>query len=404
LPIAICQLSILIWLEQLLTGSRKLYQRSNTLTFLIAPDKFKGSLSARQVCDAVQQALQEHDPSFSIITLPLADGGEGSCELLTSFSSGTMIAVPVHDPLFRKIDSQYGLSKDGSVAFIEMAGASGYQLLTPEERNPLLTTTYGTGEQIVHALEKGVKEVVLGIGGSATNDGGMGLAQALGVSCYDAAGKLLKPVGENLRLIRSIDATGMHPRMRDVAFTILCDVDNPLHGPRGAAHVFGPQKGATPEMISVLEEGLKQLEKILEGTFQTVVNFPGAGAGGGLPAMIKALARVSIRPGMEFMIQYTGLEELVRKADVIITGEGRIDAQTLSGKVVKGVATVCVRHHKPVYVVAALNTLEEVEASRLGIRKVVTIMNAETSAEQSLKNAFPLLKQRVREELIPFFL
>jgi glycerate kinase len=374
------------------------------LTFLVAPDKFKGSLTARQVCNAVQQALREHDPSFNIITLPLADGGEGSCELLTSFSGGTMVAVPVQDPLFRKIDSRYGLSNDGSVAFIEMAGASGYELLTPEERNPLLTTTYGTGEQIVHALEKGVNKIVLGVGGSATNDGGMGLAHALGVSFYDAEGKLLKPVGENLRLIRSVDAAGMHPRMRDVAFTILCDVDNPLHGPRGATHVFGPQKGATSEMISVLEEGLQRLEKILEDTFKTVVNFPGAGAGGGLPAMIKALAQVTIRPGMEFMMQYTGLEELVREADVIITGEGRIDAQTLSGKVVMGVATVCGQHHKPVYVVAALNTLDEVEIRRLGIKKVVTIMNADTSTEQSLKNAFPLLKQRVREELIPFFL
>jgi glycerate kinase len=371
---------------------------------LIAPDKFKGSLTARQVCDAVQQALHEYDPSIDIITLPLADGGEGSCELLTSFGGGTMVAVPVHDPLFRKIGSQYGLSKDGSVAFIEMASASGYQLLTSAERNPLLTTTYGTGEQIVHALEQGVKKIVLGIGGSATNDGGMGLAHALGVSWYDAEGKLLKPVGENLRLIRSIDAAGMHPRMREVEFTILCDVDNPLHGPQGATHVFGPQKGATPEMVVVLEEGLQQLEKILEGTFQTVVNFPGAGAGGGLPAMIKALGQVSIRPGMEFMIQYTGLEELVRKADVVITGEGRIDVQTLSGKVVKGVAALCVRYYKPVYVVAALNTLDEVEISRMGITKVVTIMNAETSTEQSLKNAFPLLKQRVREELIPFFL
>lgn len=373
-------------------------------TFLIAPDKFKGSLSARQVCDAVEEALREYHSSLEIITLPLADGGEGSSELLTLFSGGTMVSVQVHDPLFREIDSRYGLSKDGSTAFIEMASASGFLLVKEEERNPLLTTTYGTGEQIVDALNKGVTKIILGIGGSATSDGGMGVAHALGISFYDASGERLKPVGEDLRRMHHVDASKVHPRLRDVEVTILCDVDNPLHGPRGAAYVFSPQKGATAAMVEVLDEGLRHLEKVLENTFQTPVNFPGAGAGGGLPAMIKALARVSVCPGMDFIVRYTGLEELVRKADVVITGEGKLDEQTLSGKVVMGVAGLCAKYHKPVYVVAALNTLTDAKIKQSGIAKVATLVKAGTSAEQSMKNAYVLLKQRVREELIPFFL
>jgi glycerate 2-kinase len=374
------------------------------MKILVAPDKFKGSLSAQEVCEAVREGLLSVDPALHVLSLPLADGGEGTCELLTSYRGGTMVNVKVRDPLFRIIDSAYGLSSDGKIAFLEMAKASGLQLLKREERNPLINSTVGTGDLIRHALDQGVDEIIMGVGGSATNDGGMGMAHALGVVFYSAAGDVLAPIGENMNRVQAVDLSRVHPRLSHMRFTIFCDVDNPLHGPRGAAHVFSPQKGADERVVRELDEGLKHYEKILEETVRRKVNFPGAGAGGGLPASIKALADVTVRPGMEYIIEFTRLETQILQADAVITGEGKVDDQTLSGKVVKGIADLCIKYHKPLIILAGKNDLNEQSLRTLGASRVVTLMRPDLSEEEAIRNAATLIVQRTREEIAPLFL
>jgi len=374
------------------------------MTILLAPDKFKGSLSALQVCDALRQELSAASNKFNIIQLPMADGGEGSCELLTFYSGGHPVSVNVRDPLFREIESGYGISKDGKTAFLEMAKASGLQLLRKHERNPMVTSTVGTGDLIRHALNRGVEHIIMGIGGSGTSDGGIGMAESLGVVFYSTSEDRLSPIGKNLNLIHHLDLSRIHPRLQQVRFTIFCDVDNPLHGPRGAAHIFSPQKGADAAMVNELDQGLVHYEKVLEKTTDRKVNFAGAGAGGGLPASLMALANIGIRRGMDFIIEFTGLEELVRSADVIITGEGKVDEQTLSGKVVKGLADLAVVYQKRLIVVAGKNELTASDLQKLGTEKVVTLMNEGVSEDEAVRDAFQLLKRRTKEEVIPLFL
>jgi glycerate 2-kinase len=369
------------------------------MTILIAPDKFKGSLTSQEVCTIIGQVLKQEIPESRIVSLPLADGGEGSCALLTSFSGGTMVSLEVHDPLFRKMQAKYGLSPDRSTAFMEMAAASGLQLLKPEERNPLKTSSYGTGEMIRHALDHDVRKIILGIGGSATNDGGIGLAEALGFCFYSGSGERLTTTGENLNYIRQIDSTQRHPKLGEVDITVFCDVDNPLHGPQGAAHVFASQKGASPSAIMQLDEGLKNLERILEQTFGKAVDFPGAGAGGGLAAMLQSITVLNVTPGMKFIAKFTGLEQRIREADVVITGEGRLDEQTLSGKVVMGVTDIAKRYHKRVIVVTGKSLLKENQIEQLGISQVVTLTGDDVSESEAFQFAKDMLARRVSEKV-----
>jgi glycerate 2-kinase len=382
------------------------------MTILIAPDKFKGSLSAHEVCQIISEELKSH-ASLNVIALPLADGGEGTCELLTTFSGGTMINIPVRDPLARTINSEYGISKDGRIAFLEMATASGLQLLKKEERNPFYTTTLGTGDLIRHALDRGVDEIIMGVGGSATNDGGMGMAESLGVVFYDASGNRLAGNGGNLSHVRSFDSSQVHPRLAKVKFTIFCDVDNPLHGQNGAAYVFAPQKGADKAMVLELDRGLKHYQKILEtddpikairAIPRITVDFPGAGAGGGLPASLKAFASLNIRRGMDFIAEFTNLEEKIRSADFVITGEGKVDSQTLSGKVVKGVADLAKKNHKRLAIIAGKNDLDHKGLAELGAVALVTLVGDGLSEQEAIKNASQLIKTKVREQIIPLFL
>ena len=373
------------------------------MTVLIAPDKFKGSLSAQEVCDLISSELTSHG-SFEIVALPLADGGEGTCELLTTFSSGTMVSISVRDPLARTIDSAFGVSKDGRIAFLEMATASGLQLLKKGDRNPLFTTTLGTGDLIRHALDSGVDHIIMGVGGSATNDGGMGMAESLGVVFYDGSGNKLKGNGQNLACIQSFDSSRIHPRLANVKFTIFCDVDNPLHGTNGAAYIFSPQKGADEKMVKELDDGLKHYEMILRAHTGRNVNFPGAGAGGGLPASLKAFASIEIRRGMDFIAEFTKLEEKVSRADYVITGEGKVDIQTLSGKVVKGVADLAGKHKKPVIIIAGKNELDSESIASLGTAKVVTLVGDGLDEQEAMERAPDVLKMRVREQIIPLFL
>ncbi|HEY9048199.1 MAG TPA: glycerate kinase, partial [Ohtaekwangia sp.] len=227
---------------------------------------------------------------------------------------------------------------------------------------------------------------------------------ALGVKFFSSADKLLEPVGRNLSSIHRIDATQLHPRIADVHMTIFCDVDNPLHGPQGAANIFAPQKGADSAMVALLDDGLQHYQSILERTFDKPVNFPGAGAGGGLPASLKAFTNLTVRPGMDFIIEYTRLEEQVHQADVIITGEGKVDEQTLSGKVVSGVAQLARRYNKPLIVIAGKCELSPEQVTKLGIQKVITLINTSLTEDYAIKNASSLLKQRILENLEAFFI
>ena len=373
------------------------------MTIVIAPDKFKGSLSADQVCKAISEGLHTLSSSWQLISIPLADGGEGTSELLTTFSNGTYVKVKVKDPLFREIESGYGISEDGKMAFIEMAKASGLQLLKPHERNPLHTSTFGTGQLIADAMERGAIHIVLGIGGSATNDAGIGMAAALGFSFLSANNEKLKPVGESLIHIHSIHSAHAHPLLDKVKFTLLCDVNNPLYGKHGASFVFGAQKGANDSIMKILEDGLRHFEKMAEVVFKTQVNFPGAGAAGGLGAGAKVFLKAEIRGGFKFISRFTKLEDKIKLADVVITGEGKMDNQTLSGKVVSGVAKLAVLYQKTCIAFTGKCELSQAQWYALGIQKVISLVNEQTPEPEAIKDAYAILKQRTIETFVKGF-
>jgi glycerate kinase len=368
-----------------------------SLKILIAPDKFKGSLSALSVGKAIREGLLDVDGTISAEIVPLADGGEGTSDVLTNFSKGSFQEVEARDPLGRRIAARYGLSRDERTAFIEMASASGLHLLSASERNPMNTSTAGTGDLMRHALDRGVRHICVGIGGSATNDAGMGAMTALGVRFYDNTGALVAGRGADLENVDRIDIAEIHPTMRDASFTIFCDVDNPLYGAHGAAYVFGPQKGASPVMVKKLDEGLRHFEAVLQRHGYTNTSFPGVGAGGGFPLSLSVFGKAAVQPGINFIIEFVDLARHMRDADVIITGEGRLDEQTLSGKVVKGVAALAAKAGKPVVVVAGSASLGAADIQSLGIKHVISLVNDATSTEEAISRAATLIRQRVRE-------
>jgi glycerate kinase len=353
---------------------------------LIAPDKFKGSLTAPEVCLAIELGLKRINPSITITSMPMADGGEGTYELLTTHSKGSIVTCRVSDPLFRKIDASYGISGDGSTAFIEMASASGLQLLKPEDRNPLNTTTYGTGELVADAIKRGVKKIVLAIGGSATNDAGIGMAAALGMNFFDKHGKTLEPIGENLIHLHSIVDDNFLPNQKSIEVIVLCDVDNELFGAQGAAYVYGPQKGADDHAIQLLDSGLRNFARVVEGQMNFNPDFPGAGAAGGLGAGAKVFLKATFTRGVEYMLDVMKLED-------------EMDAQTLSGKVVMGVTQLVNKHLKPVVALAGMNELSGKEIQRLGLQKVITLVNENTTPIAAMANASELISNRVYEQL-----
>ncbi len=367
------------------------------MKILIAPDKFKGSLRAEEVCSSVEVGLKELFPEVETIRVPLADGGEGTSELLTQFFNGKNQQVNVNGPLFESMTSEYGINDLGDTAFIEMAKASGLQLLSKEKQNPLYTTTLGTGELIRDAINKGVKKIVLGIGGSATNDAGIGVAEALGYEFYDRDNKRLKPTGENLIRIQTISSTNVHPQLSSVEFVALCDVNNPLYGTSGAAFIYGPQKGADFKIAKKLDEGLRNFEKIIAKTFNKAADFPGAGAGGGIASGVHVFLNAQMQKGIHYLIEATQLEEKIKKADLIITGEGKADTQTLSGKVVSAVADLAMKFNKPVILLCGVCELRKMELEKIGIRHVLSLTDPFTSTEEATKNASALIRKRIAE-------
>lgn len=372
------------------------------MKILIAPDKFKGSLTSRQACDAIMSGLSMKLPHASHNPFPLADGGDGTAGILTYHAGGRLVSVAARDPLMRPIEACYGLSPDGKTAFIEMADASGLRLLTPAETDVMKATTAGTGDLIKDAIEHGVTTIILGIGGSATNDGATGAAAVLGYGFLDAADCQFLPAGESLARIVRIQTTGVHPNLRNANFIAVCDVDNPLTGKNGAAAVYAPQKGASPEQVLQLDSGLSHLSDLILSQFNVDIrNVPGAGGGGGFGGGAIAFFRARLRPGIEVVFEYTGFEEQVRNADIIITGEGKMDEQTLRGKVVAGVTALAEKHSKPVIGIAGINTLTARQQKKLNLKEVFSLTDNAT-VETAMKNAFELLEEVAEKEVAPF--
>ncbi len=320
---------------------------------LLAPDSFKESLTAAQVCTAMEAGFRHAFPDARYVHVPMADGGEGTARSLVDATGGTMHAVTVTGPLGTAVEASYGVLGDGSTGVIEMAAASGLELLTPEQRDARVTTTYGTGELILAALERGVRRLIIGLGGSATNDGGAGLAQALGARLLDDAGRPLAPGGAALAGLARIDVSGLDPRLAELTVDVACDVNNPLTGPEGASAVYGPQKGASPEDVAELDAALGVWADVLKRDLgRDVAEVPGAGAAGGLGAGLLALTRAELRRGIDIVIEQTRLREQIAGATLVVTGEGRMDGQTRFGKTPFGVATVAREAGKPVIGVA----------------------------------------------------
>lgn len=367
------------------------------MKILLAPDKFKGSLSAEEVCEALEAGLIKKYPQAVITKLPLADGGEGTFSILLQHAKGRIKKTEVLDPLFRSITASYGISEDGKTAFIEMAEASGLSLLAPSERNPLYTTTFGTGQMIADAIREGVQEVIMGIGGSATNDAGIGMAQALGFVFLSADGTELSPMGKSLANIARIEPRFVLPELKYVSFTVLCDVTNPLHGPTGAAYVYGAQKGGTAETIAQLDNGLQHFADLIRQTHNIDLNFPGSGAAGGLGAGARFFLNAATQSGITFISNRVGLEKEIAGCDLVITGEGKVDLQTFQGKVVAHVLALSHRYQKPLVVICGQCSLSDSELKIKGIDKLVRLAANPTDSARSIQQARALLERKAAE-------
>ena len=318
---------------------------------VIAADSFKGSISSQRFADVCESAIAVALPDCEVVKIPLGDGGEGTVDALTAAWGGKSVDVTVADPLLRPTVARYGVSADGSIAILEMAQASGLPLLAPDERNPLHTSTYGTGQMIADALARGCRNILIGIGGSATNDGGLGMMSALGARFYDADGQRVaeKGCGADLELIAKIDLSYLNPLLDDAKITVACDVDNPLCGQRGATRVFSRQKGADDSMADRLEKGMLNYAEVVEKhTGINVAALPGAGAAGGLGAAFAAMLGARLMPGIDMVLEAVDFDNRIEGADLIITGEGRIDSQTVMGKTPFGVLTAARRRSIPV--------------------------------------------------------
>lgn len=364
------------------------------IRILVAPDKFRGSLEAEDVCKAVEAGIKLAYPDALITAIPLADGGEGTMQILTGLAHGIKVSVAVQDPLGRVIEAEYGLSENGETAFIEMAAASGLKLLAKSEYNPMETSTYGTGQLILAALQKGVRNVILGIGGSATTDAGIGMAAALGYRFFDQNDKLLPAIGRSLSYIARIDSGEVHPAIQEVNFTIACDVTNPLYGSQGAAHVYGPQKGADEAMVAVLDLGLKHFSDIASQSFGTDISqIPGAGAAGGLGAGCIWFLNATLKNGVGIVMEQAGIEDIIANSDLVITGEGKVDEQTLSGKVVQGLADSCRKYQVPLAVVCGTLLISPEQTRSAGITYAVSVLNKPMNLDAALLAASDLVKE-----------
>ena len=364
------------------------------MKILIAPDSFKDCLSAKAVAASLAKGIRSILPDADCILVPMADGGEGTVESVIDATHGKRIELKVLDPLMRETDSFYGITGDGETAVIEMAAASGIELLKRDERDPWITSTYGTGQLIKDALDQGVRKILLGIGGSATNDGGAGMAQALGVRFSGKFGNIPVHGGGALGELEQIHMEDLDPRIKQTEILVACDVSNPLTGPQGASAVYGPQKGADEKMVQELDRNLLHFAGLIKDQLgKEVSEIPGAGAAGGLGAGLMAFLNARLMKGFDMIAGVTGLEEQIREADLVISGEGKMDAQTRFGKTPFGVAQLARKYGKPVIGVAG--TLEEDASAlyELGFDLLMPIQEKPGDLEFSLKNGAWLLER-----------
>lgn len=363
----------------------------------IAPDSYKESLTSLEVADAIEAGFRDIFPDADYVKIPVADGGEGTVQAMIAATNGRAMRIPVTGPLGNTVTALYGLSNDASLAIIEMAEASGLALVPPEKRDPLMTTTYGTGELIRAALDEGARHLILGIGGSATNDGGAGMVQALGARLLDRDGKDIGFGGGALHDLAKIDISGLDPRLSACTIDVACDVDNPLTGPLGASAVFGPQKGATPELVEKLDAILtRYAERIRQDLDIDLISVPGTGAAGGLGAAMLAFLKGKLRPGIDIITEAVDLDAVVRDADVVITGEGRIDSQTIHGKTPIGVARIAKRHGKPVIGIAGSLTADVGIVHEHGLDAVFSVLYRIDTLENALANAAANIRMTAR--------
>ncbi|KPC55307.1 glycerate kinase [Amantichitinum ursilacus] len=367
------------------------------MKLVIAPDSFKESLGAAEVARAIARGWQQAWPETECILLPVADGGEGTVDALVAATQGQLISQSVTGPLGECVKASWGLSGDGQTAFIEMASAAGLMLVPPSLRDPGITTTYGVGELIRAALDHGARHIVLGLGGSATNDGGAGMLQALGLRWLDAAGKSLPFGGLALARLASIDVSGLDARLAQCRFEVACDVDNPLIGAQGASVIFGPQKGATPAQVAQLDAALTQYARVIEQHLgRSIAHTPGAGAAGGMGAAALAFLQATLRPGIALVLDTVGLAAHLADADLVITGEGKLDGQTLRGKAPLGVAALARHHGVPVLALAGSVAADAAALQQHGITALFSIQPGPGSLQDALADASARLETTAR--------
>ncbi|RMC96646.1 glycerate kinase [Clostridium autoethanogenum] len=365
-------------------------------SILLAPDSFKESMTAKEACEAMEKGIKRVNKNIKCIQVPMADGGEGTMQSLVDATGGYIYKLKVIGPLGDEVEAEYGILGDGETGIIEMASASGIGLVPKEKRNPLITTTYGTGQLIRECLNHNIKKLLVGIGGSSTNDGGVGAIQALGGKFTNRYGKEIGFGGGELSKIEKIDLTNFDVRLKNVKLEVACDVTNPLCGKEGASNIFGPQKGATPEMIKVLDDNLKHYAKIIKEQINVdVLNIPGAGAAGGLGAGLMVFLKGELKNGIDIVIEYSKLEEKIKQADIVFTGEGSIDFQTQYGKTPIGVAMIAKKYNKPVVALAGsvqngIDVLYE-----KGIDSIFSIVRGVTTLDCALKKGSENIEKTV---------
>ena len=364
------------------------------MKIVVAPDKFKGSLTGMQFCTAVEEGIKVVVPNTEIVRLPLADGGDGTIEILEYHLKGKRVSVNVNDPIFRKIEASYLYMDTIETAFIEMAEASGMYLLKPKEQNCYHTTTLGTGELILDAISKGAKIIILGIGGSATNDCGMGMATALGYNFLDKNRQELAPIGKNLLNIDIISSDNVIDALKSIDFKVACDVTNPLYGKEGAAYIYGPQKGASKEEIAQLDIGLKNISSLFKKQFNIdVQNIKGAGAAGGMGAGTSVFLNATLLSGIDLVKDLIHFDAKIKDSDWIITGEGKLDSQTLSGKTISGVLSSAKQQNILVATLCGTVSLSQEEAKRIGISYTDSVIEKADSLEDAMENGYDYVKQ-----------
>ncbi len=367
------------------------------MKIVIAPDSYKESLSALEVARLVEKGFKEVFPDADFVLLPIADGGEGTVDAMAAATCGIKHRLQVTGPLGELVEGFYGVSGNGRAGFIEMAAAGGLALVPRNLRNPLVTTTRGVGELMLAALDGGVRELIIGIGGSATNDGGAGMLQALGVRLLDANKREIEPGGGGLGSLAAIDASGLDPRLANCKIQAACDVDNPLTGPRGASAVFGPQKGATPAMVKELDRNLEQFGLLLEQhTGGSIIHRPGSGAAGGMGAALLGVLGAELRPGVEIVIEAVQLDKAIAGADLVITGEGKLDGQTAGSKAPAGVAQAAARYNVPVIAIGGCIGSDLVMDSLTGFSAMFAAVSRSCSISVAIEEAEDNLLQTAR--------